>query len=92
MKDDGLVGLGVGLLAVVVLFSAVRDDQPASRSPDQPEDPNAALVVGVAVFGFIGRRWVKQRLERKPPALRSWNRRRRALPPAPDALARPPEE
>lgn len=94
MKADGLVGLGVGLLAVVVVFSIARDEQPAPASQQQSQQPGApsvGLVIGVAVFGFVGRRWVKQKLERRPPVPRSWNRRRRALPPAPDTTARPPE-
>lgn len=90
MKDDGLVVMGVFLLAVTVVFLTVAPGGRASGAgaSGAAEVPWGFLVL-LGVFAFVGRRWfLARRTHKRTP--RAWKRRRRALPPAPEPRDRAP--
>ncbi len=94
MKGDGVLGMGLALLAVAALLSAVMLRLPQAAAPAGGAAGSAwawALVLAIGAFGFVGYRWLRGRLAGKArTALRPWARRRRALPPAPAPADRPP--
>lgn len=82
--------LAVAAVGVAALLSFAVSGLPQLRGSGTPQPP-WALLVAVGAFGFVGRQWLLSRLGRKgSPAPKPWNRRRRALPPAPEPVDRAP--
>ena len=90
MNEESGVFMGVLLLAATVAFLTVA---PSARSAGTGASGSSevpwGLVIALGIFGFVGRHWLLARRTRKR-SQRSWSRRRRALPPAPEPRDREP--
>lgn len=92
MKGDSLQKLGLGLVAVAVIFSVAATEIRAHRSDGEAAPVSWTTLALVGILGFVGRRWLVERGKTKTGrVVKPWTRRRPALPPPPDPEDRPRE-
>lgn len=90
MNEENGIFMGVLLLAATVAFLTVAPDaRGAGAGGSGFSEVPWGLLVALGVFGLVGRQWLLARGARKR-SQRSWSRRRRALPPAPEPRDRGP--